>query len=227
MTNNLYYGLNNNINDKVFQLLKNDLGFTKINHYTYKQLPYQETNRLFIFQSKPSLIFIEMVNKIIESKGILDRRHNILIYNIEDLTQDYFYHFRILLERFYKNCVFHATTIKINSIESPIKSRFFIKNIKVDIEKICTPIHKIKKKPLKTDLKKLAYRLRDFELKDICLDILEITPYKKDFIKIAANIDHMYAISNKKDKPLFIELILLEGFYPDNITNELKKLSIK
>tara|TARA_Y100000389_G_scaffold50722_1_gene46434 strand:- start:19496 stop:20176 length:681 start_codon:yes stop_codon:yes gene_type:complete len=226
MTNVLYFGYNNEINNIVFNLLKEEYKFTKVNKHIYKQLTYEETNDLFIFHSKPSMIFVEMINKLIESKNITGNRHVILIYNIEELTQEYFYYFRILLERFYKNCVFYATTIKLNTIETPIRSRFFIKNIKTDFIKIETPIYNIKKKPLKTELKKLAHKLKNYELKDICLDILKITPYKRDFIKIASNIDHMYAISNKKEKELFIELILLEGFYPDNITKEIKKLKI-
>ena len=226
MTNILYYGYNNKINDIIFEKFKTEFNIKKINTHIYKQHKYEETTNLFIFHSKPSIIFIEMINKLIESKGILDNKHNILIYNIENLTQQYLYHFRILLERFHTNCVFYATTIKIDSIETPIKSRFFSCSIKTEIEKIKTPIHNIKIKPLKNDLQKLAHKLKDYELKDICLDILEISPYKTDFIKIAANIDHMYSITNKKKKEIFIELILLEGFYPDNIKNEFKKLQI-
>jgi hypothetical protein len=222
MTNELYYGNNNNINN----IILNKLNIKKTNIHIYKQFTYEESEEVFIFKASPSLIFIEMISSLIQSKSILNKKHIILIYNIENLTQKYFYNFRILLEKFYNNAIFIATTIKINLIEPAIKSRFFLKKIKIEKEIIITPLTDIKIKPKKEELKKLAYKLKIFELKDICLDILKITPYKSDFIKIAANIDHLYSQTNKTNKELFIELILLEGFYPSNISNEVKKKKI-
>lgn len=223
MTNTLYYGNNNSINDIVFHQLQQEYHFKNIRNLIYKNIHYKETNNLFIFHSIPSIQFVEIIANLIESKPISQEKHIILIYNIENISKDFVFHFRILLERFHKNCLFIATTIKISSIESPIKSRFFLIRVPCPITRNHTILHNIKKKPNKNELHKMAYKLRDCHIKDICLDIYDITPYKKDFIKLVSNIEHLYVSSQSKNKELYIELILLEGFYPVNLSLELKK----
>ena len=60
---------------------------------------------------------------IIKRKALIGNKHLIIIKNIDKL-QDYFFAFRIILEKYYHNCYFICTTNKINKIENPIKSRF-------------------------------------------------------------------------------------------------------
>ena len=60
---------------------------------------------------------------IIKSKNIINNKHFIII-KIIDKLDNYFFAFRILLERFSSNVYFLCTTYKIAKIEGPIKSRF-------------------------------------------------------------------------------------------------------
>jgi hypothetical protein len=65
----------------------------------------------------------EMLLFIIKSRNVSNEKHLIIIKNIDKLNE-YFFSFRIILERFYNNCYFICTTTQISKIESPIKSRF-------------------------------------------------------------------------------------------------------
>jgi len=65
----------------------------------------------------------EMLLFIIKTKAIINDKHLIIIKNIDKL-EDYFFAFRIILEKYFNNCYFICTTHKISKIEMPIKSRF-------------------------------------------------------------------------------------------------------
>lgn len=65
----------------------------------------------------------EMLLFIIKSKSIINKKHLIIIKNI-DKIDNYSFEFRIILEKFYNNCYFICTTNQISKIENPIKSRF-------------------------------------------------------------------------------------------------------
>jgi hypothetical protein len=65
----------------------------------------------------------EMLLFIIKSRNINNKKHLIIIKNIDKLNE-YFFSFRIILERYYNNCYFICTTNQISKIENPIKSRF-------------------------------------------------------------------------------------------------------
>lgn len=73
--------------------------------------------------SKDFSILNDFLLHIIKSKNIINNKHFIIIKNI-DLLDNYFFAFRILLERFSNNVYFVCTTYKISKIEAPIKSRF-------------------------------------------------------------------------------------------------------
>lgn len=64
-----------------------------------------------------------MLLSIIKTKTVDNKKHLIIIKNIEKLNE-HFHSFRILLERYSNNCYFFCFTTKINNIENPIKSRF-------------------------------------------------------------------------------------------------------
>jgi len=65
----------------------------------------------------------EMLLFIIKTKSVNNNKHLIIIKNIDKL-EEYFFAFRIILERYYNNCYFICTTNHISKIENPIKSRF-------------------------------------------------------------------------------------------------------
>jgi hypothetical protein len=67
----------------------------------------------------------EMLLFIIKTKSINTEKHLIIVKNIDKLN-DMFFAFRIILEKYYNNCYFICFTNKINKIETPIKSRFFL-----------------------------------------------------------------------------------------------------
>ncbi len=67
----------------------------------------------------------EMLLFIIKTKSINTDKHLIIIKNIDKLNE-MFFAFRIILEKYYNNCYFICFTNKINKIENPIKSRFFL-----------------------------------------------------------------------------------------------------
>jgi hypothetical protein len=65
----------------------------------------------------------EMLLFIIKTKSVNSDKHLIIIKNIDKLDE-YFYAFRIILERYHNNCYFICTSNHISKIENPIKSRF-------------------------------------------------------------------------------------------------------
>jgi hypothetical protein len=67
----------------------------------------------------------DMLLFIIKTKSINSDKHLIIIKNIDKLDE-IFFAFRIILEKYYNNCYFICFTNRINKIENPIKSRFFL-----------------------------------------------------------------------------------------------------
>ena len=65
----------------------------------------------------------DMLLFIIKTRSVNTEKHLIIIKNIDKLDE-YFFAFRIILERYYNNCYFICTTNHISRIENPIKSRF-------------------------------------------------------------------------------------------------------
>lgn len=65
----------------------------------------------------------DLVLHIVQIKNIMNKKHLFVIKHIEHL-QEYFFEFRILLERYSANVVFLCTTHAISQIEEPIRSRF-------------------------------------------------------------------------------------------------------
>ncbi len=65
----------------------------------------------------------DMLLFIIKTRNVNNEKHLIIIKNIDKLDE-YFFAFRIILERYYNNCYFICTTNHISRIENPIKSRF-------------------------------------------------------------------------------------------------------
>jgi len=98
-------------------------------HIWNKTIIYNENQHFFeIDLSNPSMpkkfnYLKDMLLFIIKSKSVTTNKHLIIIKNI-DMLNEYFFAFRIILERYYNNCYFICTTNKISKIENPIKSRF-------------------------------------------------------------------------------------------------------
>jgi hypothetical protein len=65
----------------------------------------------------------DFILHIIKNKDIGQNKHSIILKNIDHLSE-YFFEFRILLERYSPNVMFICTTHAISKIEAPIKSRF-------------------------------------------------------------------------------------------------------
>ena len=101
----------------------------------------------------------EMLLFIIKSKSVNTDKHLIIIKNIDKL-EEYFFAFRIILERYYNNCYFICTTNKMGKIENPIKSRFSTFRFRLFTN---NEIQMIFKKYLKVDLNKhlIANNCRD------------------------------------------------------------------
>ena len=98
-------------------------------HIWNKTIIYNENQHFFeIDLSNPSMpekfnYLKDMLLFLIKSRSVTTNKHLIIIKNI-DMLNEYFFAFRIILERYYNNCYFICTTNKISKIENPIKSRF-------------------------------------------------------------------------------------------------------
>jgi hypothetical protein len=106
---------NNNINKK--ELIWN------------KNIVYYENQNFFeIDLNNPNIsndysFLTEMLLFIIKNKSVSNKKHLIILKNIDKLNE-YSYIFRIILEKYYNNVYFICSTNRICKIESPIKSRF-------------------------------------------------------------------------------------------------------
>jgi len=94
----------------------------------------------------------DMLLFIIKTKSINSDKHLIIIKNIDRLNENFFA-FRIILERYYNNCYFICSTNKINKIELPIKSRFFLFRLRLfKPDEIQMIYHKYLKRELNKNL---------------------------------------------------------------------------
>lgn len=66
----------------------------------------------------------DFLKNIINTKHINNTKHCIIIKHIDMLSQSDFNSFRIILERYSNNAFFFCTTLKLDKIDVPIKSRF-------------------------------------------------------------------------------------------------------
>ena len=116
----------------VDEIIKKKFNITSIYKVEYtwnKSIIYIENkNFIEIDLSNPNMckdlnVLNDFLLNIIKSSNIINNKHFIIIKNIDYLA-NYFFAFRILLERFSKNAYFLCTTYKISKIEAPIKSRF-------------------------------------------------------------------------------------------------------
>lgn len=210
-TNKLYYGMSNHINDIVIQKYVNK---TEIKHQKiYKNITYTECMSCFIFFTL-NMKIIEFINSIIYTNTIDNNKRTIILCNIEQVDYDTSSAFRIILERYSTSNVFIATTVKISSIDKPIISRFMLIRVPVDQNTVYikTPIQTIKTKPDINQIKILTKKCKKFEVRDIIIDLINITPYKKGYAIQASDIEHQYVIH--KDKMLTIEALIISCFYP-------------
>lgn len=94
-----------------------------------KNIPYIENQYFFeVDLMNPELpkdysFLTELILHIVKMRNITNSKHLFIIKHIE-LLRDYFFEFRILLERYSSNVVFLCTTHSISHIEAPIRSRF-------------------------------------------------------------------------------------------------------
>lgn len=114
------------------EVIKEKFGINQIyrtEHLWNKTIIYNENQYFFeIDLSNPSMpkkfsCLKDMLLFIIKSRSVNTEKHLIIIKNI-DMLDEYFFAFRIILERYFNNCYFICTTNQISKIENPIKSRF-------------------------------------------------------------------------------------------------------
>ena len=114
------------------EIIKKKFNITTIyrkEHIWNKNVIYNENqNFIEIDLNNPNMpknysFLSEMLLFIIKTKSIINKKHLIIIKNI-DKIDSYAFEFRIILEKFYNNCYFICTTNQIAKIENPIKSRF-------------------------------------------------------------------------------------------------------
>lgn len=142
----------------VDEIIKKKFNITYIYkvEYTWNKniIYYENKNFIEIDLSNPNMskdfsILNDFLLNIIKLSNIINNKHFIIIKNIDYLS-NYFFAFRILLEKFSKNAYFLCTTYKISKIEAPIKSRFTLfriplfthDNIKKIFENNNIPLHK-------------------------------------------------------------------------------------
>jgi len=204
--NILYYGANNTINDKIIDnTLHNQTR-------THKNIRYLENSQYLTF-SLINIHILQFIKSLIQTTTINNKIRKIILLNIEQCDRECMTILRIILEKYNNTTQFIATTIQRSKIDKPILSRFIlvrlsVENIKIDV----IPIKNITTKPTLTDIKKIIKKCRKYSICDISLELLNITPYKSQFIEHASNIEHQYCFHNNKD--LAIETLILVCFYP-------------
>lgn len=205
--NILYYGANNTINDKIIDnTLHNQIR-------THKNIRYLENSQYLTF-SIINIHILQFIKSLIQTTTINNTIRKIILFNIEQCDKECMTILRIILEKYNNTTQFIATTIQRSKIDKPILSRFILvrisveKNIKIDV----IPIKNITTKPTLTDIKKIVKKCRKYSISDISLELLNITPYKSQFIEHASDIEHQYCFHNNKD--LAIETLILVCFYP-------------
>jgi DNA polymerase III delta prime subunit len=204
--NILYYGANNTINDKIIdKTLNNQLR-------THKNIKYFENNQYLSFPTL-NIHILTFIKSLIQTTTINNIIRKIILFNIEQLDTECMTFLRIVLEKYSNTTIFIATTIKRSKIDKPILSRFCLIRIPIENHIIeNTPVKNINIKPTLPQIKKLVKKCKKSSLRDISLHLLEITPYKKQFIEHSANIEHQYCFHNNKE--LAIEALILVCFYP-------------
>lgn len=210
-TNILYYGMSNHINEIVIKkhIHNNDIQHEKI----YKTNTYIECLSGYIFQTL-NMKIIQFLNSIVYTNTIDHNKRTIILCNIEQIDYDTSSAFRIILEKFSTCNRFIATTVNISSIDKPIISRFMLIRVPVNPSTVYhrTPIQNIKTKPNIQQIKNITKKCKKFNLRDIIIDLIHITPYKKGYTQQASEIEHQYSIH--KDKILTIETLIVSCFYP-------------
>lgn len=107
---------------KISHIYRNELCWNKTIIYNENQY-FFEIDLANPLMPKKFNYLKEMLLFIIKSRCVNNNKHLIIIKNIDRLNE-YFFAFRIILERYYNNCYFICTTNHISKIENPIKSRF-------------------------------------------------------------------------------------------------------
>ena len=204
--NILYYGANNTINDKIIDnSLHNQIR-------THKNIKYLENTQYLTFQVI-NIHILQFIKSLIQTTTINNIIRKIILLNIEQLDRECMTCLRILVEKYNNTTQFIATTIQRSKIDKPILSRFIL--IRIPVENITIeviPIKSIDTKPTLTQIKKIVKKCRKYTISDISLELLNITPYKSQFIEHASDIEHQYCFHNNKD--LAIETLILVCFYP-------------
>ena len=204
--NILYYGSNNTINDKIIDnTLHNQTR-------TYKNIRYLENSQYLTF-SVINIHILQFIKSLIQTTTINNTIRKIILLNIEQCDRECMTFLRIILEKYNNTTQFIATTIQRSKIDKPILSRFIlvrlsVENIKIDV----IPIKNINTKPTLTYIKKLVKKCRKYSISDISIELLNITPYKSQFIEHSSNIEYQYCFHNNKDRA--IETLILVCFYP-------------
>lgn len=107
---------------KISHIYRNELCWNKTIVYNENQ-HFFEIDLANPIMPKKFNCLKEMLLFIIKTRSVNSHKHLIIIKNIDRLNE-YFFAFRIILERYYNNCYFICSTNHISKIENPIKSRF-------------------------------------------------------------------------------------------------------
>lgn len=117
------------IYDAAFKQTYGDYKKTKIiwdKEVIYYETPYYFEIDLALPQQPKDLVQLtELIKHIANNPCIHAKRHIFAMRNIDLIvTNNKFYDFRVLLERYSKNILFICTTYNISKLEMPIRSRF-------------------------------------------------------------------------------------------------------
>jgi len=178
----------------------------------------------------------DMLLFIIKSRNISNQKHLIIIKNIDKLNE-YFFSFRIILERYYHNCYFICTTNQISKIENPIKSRFSLIRFRLftnnEIQSIFTNFLKISLNTwlIKNNCRNIFFAIfiSQVELNEPQLineDFCNLSyPPLRDFLKSKYNLNDIRQLSYKYSQyDLNIKDLVIDLLY---INKHKKELIIK
>lgn len=224
--NILYYGNHFSINDRILERYKKSNNVKHEYKRIYKNNEYYENNS-FITIPNINTTILEFVKDVIKTNTIHNYRRFVFLLNIHNIDFNCSASLRIILENYSQSTQFIATTTNISNIDKPIISRFHLnrESIPISLLHTKTPLYKINYRPTISEIHSLTKKCMSYDIKDIVVDLLNITVYKTQFAVICADLEHQY--KKHKDKELCIINILLNCFYPPKIYKGMKKQIVK
>lgn len=224
--NILYYGNHPSINNLILDRYKKQNNVKHEYKRMYKNNEYYE-NSSFITISNINTTILEFVKDIVKTNTIHSYRRFVFLMDIHNIDFNTSAALRILLENYSQSTQFIATTTHISNIDKPIMSRFYLCRESVPLPSLHTktPLYKINYRPTILEIHTLTKKCMPYDIRDIVVDLLNITVYKTQFAVICADLEHQY--KKHRDKELCITNILLNCFYPPKTYKGMKKQIVK